>query len=408
MPKGNTGAMDELDALDSPFAKKEENSKADDGVFATGSETPPEEEGLVMDVQEPPAPKKTAKKKQDLGPKKRARKPLTPRQKVMRVIMRRAGVDDLPDLDHLLRSKGGVSMRICDIGLFIDEPSDEALQRIASKCKVPNRVNLSAQVQVNQVKKIGADILSAGRMYQPIQVARIKKDGALECTSGRHRLAFLALAFGPSVEIPVYIEDMTLQEARDAVVFANQARPTKALERAEHAVLKAVHGDVDAAQEELYQKMSSTKANIRKYCVYSVLERGYPVSLGFKVSLTSSRQGGALTTITNVESFWTTALSDWHKEMPRDDFDESLKDATEFLNSLAEAMQKEPGFDPKQHMASMTLSAIGKQYNNLQNVTGEAIKKSKSFAQIIIGMGDCGRHKSDVIYQELAKAMRKK
>lgn len=337
---------------------------------------------------------------------KRARKPLSPREKVLRVIMRRAGVETIPTLDSLMRGKGGERMRICDIGLFISGSDDEVLSKISELCPVTNRVNLSAEIQINQVKKVGSDILSSGRMYQPIQVARIEEDGAMECTSGRHRLAFLALTYGPTVSIPVYVEEMTIQEARDAVVVANQARSTKAMEKAEHAVMKAVHGDVDAGRDELYRKMAVSKGMVRKYCVYNVL-REYPVALDFMVSLTASRKGGAMTTVTNVEKFWSNALN-WHKDMPRKDFDAELKDATVFLNAVVKAMQKDPGMDAHQHLATMSMHAIGKYYNELQNVTGNAIEKAGDIASVVVGMGDCARHKYDAIYHELRKAMRKK
>jgi hypothetical protein len=396
--------------LENPFGEKGEKDEGekDEGVEAIGSEEAPKG---VADIPEPETvspkpPEPEAGKPKVTQPKKRARKPLTAREKVLRVIMRRADIETAPTLAELMRGKEGVEMRICDIGLFIGDPEDEVLAAIAAKCSVKNRVNLSAEVQVNQMKKVGADILSSGRMYQPIQVADI--DGAFECTSGRHRLAFLALLYGVESKIPVYVEEMTIQEARDAVVVANQARPTKALERAEHAILKAVHGDVDADQDQMYEKAATTKAGVKKYCVYSVMERGYPVSLGFKVSLTASRKGGAMTTVTNVENFWSNALSGWHREMPRPEFDGELKAATEFLNAMVSAMAEEPGFDPKQHLAAMPMAAVGKYYNELQNVTGSAIGKVGEISRVIIGMGECGRHKSDVIYHELSKVMRGK
>lgn len=350
-----------------------------------------------------PKPKKPRKKPT-------TRKPiaqLSPRDKAIRVIKRRAGVDELPELDQLLCNKGGKTMRICDIGLFIGTPDDEVLADIASECPVKNRVNLSAEVQLSQVKKVGGSILSSNRMYQPIQVAQIEEDGALECTSGRHRLAFLALLYGPKASIKVYVESMTLQEARDAVVVANMARPTKALERAEHTVLQAVHGDVNAVQDELYKNTATTKNKVKKYCVYSVLKKGYPAKLGFKASLTASRDGGtALTTITNVENFWGVAL-EWHKEMERSKFDSQLKESVEFLNALADEFQKSSNFDCQQHMASQTLTAIGKYYADLQSVTGDAVSKVADIAKAIVLMGDIARYKSEVVYSELAAALRK-
>jgi hypothetical protein len=336
---------------------------------------------------------------------KRAKKPLTGRDKAIRLMLRRAGVDELPPVDQIMRGKtGSTKMSISDIALFIGKPKDAVLAALADDCGVKNIVNLSAEVSKSRVMAIGAQILTAGRMYQPIQVAKIDKQ--YQCTSGRHRLAFLALAYGPSTKIPVYVEDMNLCEARDAVVVANQARPTKALERAEHAVLQAVGGNIDAQQDEMYSKTVKTKAKAKKYCVYSVLEKGHPTRLSFPVSLTSSRKDGGLTTITNVENYWGAAI-DWHKDTEQKDFDAALETATEFLNEIAKVFQVESGFDASHHMASMTLSAIGKYYRSYVDVNGAfPVAKIAAVAKAIVAMGGIGRQKSEQTYDALKEAMK--
>lgn len=376
-------------------------------MAAAPAATPPTPETSVTSPTPPTsATPKAPKRPSTKTPKTTVpRQPLSPRQKAIRVILRRAGKETLPELDHLLRNKGGKSMRICDIGLFIGESEDAVLGDISKECLIPNRVNLSAEVMLSQVKKVGSQILQAGRMYQPIQIARIEEDGVFECTSGRHRLAFLALLYGPQATIKVYVEDMTLQEGRDAVVVANMARPTKALERAEHTVLQAVHGDASAAQDDMYKNTATTKTKVKKYCVFSVLKNKYPAELTFKLSLTASRQGGALTTITNVENFWGASLS-WNKEMERSVFDAQLKKSIEFLNALTIALQAETGFDAVQHMSSMALSATGKYYQDVESVTGDALSRVNDIAKAIVDMGDIGRQKSDVTYTALAKALR--
>jgi len=335
-------------------------------------------------------------------------KNLSLKQKAIRVMVRRSGVEGIPELSHIMRGKGGEIVKISDIGIFIDEPTDELIAEVAKECKIPNKVNLSAEVVKSRVVAIGAQIFEAGRMYQPIQVARIK-DGdntTLECTSGRHRLVALALVYGAASEIPVYIENMTLNEARDAVVVANQARPTKAMERAEHTVLRAVSGNVDAEQDELYKRTAKTKAKARKYCVYSVLSRGYPKKLSFKVSMTSSRKDGGLTTLTNVENFLGAAL-EWNKDMSRKDFDAGLSGAVSFLNAFAKELKKTDGFDPSHHMASMTMAAMGKYYKTYREITGnEATEVADKVASIVVSMGEIGRQKSETTYNLITKAMR--
>jgi len=337
---------------------------------------------------------------------KKTWKTLTPRQRAIKVILRRAGKDQVPDIKKLLMGKQGVEVAIGDIALFInDKHDDEVLSELAKECPNRNRINLSAEVQKKRVLSVGAQVISAGRMYQPIHVARIKEDGKLECTSGRHRLAFLALMYGANTKIPVYIEEMTLNEARDAVVVANQTRPTKALERAEHAVLQAVKGNAEAAQDDLYYKTVTCKQNVSKYCVFSVVSRGYPMRLSFPVSTDSSRQNGCLTTLANVENYWRAAI-EWTDGMKREDFDKSLKESVRFLNALVAAMHKQKGFDPKQHLASMTLVAIGKYYRTYSDITGNnAIEVVEDIAKNIVKMGDIGRQKTEKTNAALTAAL---
>jgi len=282
------------------------------------------------------------------------------------------------------------------------------MAELAAECPLKNRVNLSAEVIESRVLYVGAQILKAGRMYIPIQVVKIREDGALECVSGRHRLAFLALVYGADTKIPVHIENMSLSESRDAVVVANEARPTKALERAEHTVLQAVGGNVDAEQDELYQKTIKTRSTARKYCVYNVIKRKYPAKLAFKVSQTSSRRDGGLTTLTNIENFWGAAL-EWNQELKRKEFDSMLKESVKFLNELAEEFQKHGDFDADSHMASMTMIAIGKYYRAYSEIIGKnAIDVVRAVAKQVVKMGDIGRQKSEKTYKELSSALKSK
>jgi hypothetical protein len=313
-----------------------------------------------------------------------------------------------------MRDKEGVPVAIRDLALFIGEPADEVLAELAEKMPVKNIVNLSAAVEKNRVIAVGAEILRAGRMFTPIQVAAIRQPDHegdavaddLQCTSGRHRLAFLALAYGPETVIPVYVESMTLNEARDAVVVANQARPTRALERAEHAVLGAVGGNADEAQEQLYTATATTKTKARKYSVYSVFEKNHPLKLKFDVSQTSSRKSGALTTVSNVENFWSKALA-WDKTMPWKKYDSGLRCSIQFLNALVKEMQEQEKFDSSHHMASMTLSAVGKWFRGYIDITGKNPEaEAAKVAGIIVGFGEIGRQKSETTYEDLTQAMR--
>ena len=388
---------------------EEEVEEDDDTVEAqVASDNEEEEEAQAEAPVEVKAPKeKKPKKEKAPTHKKLAHKPLTAKEKVVNNIYRKAGLDGTPPtLDSILRGKQGTKMKLSDIAVFIDTPENEVLADLHKKMPVLNRVNLSACVDLNLVKRNGGDILKAGRMYQPIQVARIEEDGRYECTSGRHRVVFLALVYGPDAEIPVYIEDMSLNEARDAVVVANESRNAKAMEKAEHAVLSAVGGDIDAKRDEMYQKTSKNKSGALKYGVYSVFHQGNPAKFDFAITNNSTRKNGELTTISCVESYWSAALV-WNKGMSRKDFDSQLKASVVFLNAVAKAFEANPSFEASQHMANMTLSAIGKYYKTLVDVGVEPEEKVDKLTNVLVAMGEIGRTKSNETYEAIVDSMKK-
>ena len=341
---------------------------------------------------------------------KRTGKGITAKQKVINTILKRAKKSVIPSIKHLLKGKFGNEVAIKDVAMFIgDEQGDEVMNELAQKCPVRNTVNLSAEVGKKRMIDVGVQILESDRMYYPIHVARIKdggkNDGKLECISGRHRLAFYALVYGPDTKIPVYLEEMTTNEARDAVVFANQSRATKALEKAEHSVLQAVQGDVSATLEDMYTRTVTCKSKIRRYCVFSVINRGLPMKLSFPVSTTSTRKGGYLTTLANVEGFWRSAL-EWTDGTTFKDFDASLKSSVKFLNALVDEMQKVKGFKSTEHLATKQLVAIGKYYRSYGEFTGNnAIKKVAEIAKCIVKQGDIGGQKSEKTYAMLTKSL---
>ncbi len=353
----------------------------------------------------PAAPTKTEEAPAATKPQKPVEKPLSDKEKAVAEMLKKAGLEKAPELTHLMRGKKGEQVPIKDIAVFIGTP-DGVLGELAKELKVRNRVNLSAEVDMTRVISLGTQVMKAGRMYQPIQVAKVD-DGRLECTSGRHRLVFLALVYGTEASIPVYVEDMTMCEARDAVVVANQARRALAMEKAEHVAIQSMGGDVDADHDLLYAKVCTNKFNARKYCVFVTIDRSRPVKLHFGVAASAKLQG-ALTTISNVEGFWGAAL-EWHKGVTRKDFDSKLKDSTIFLNSLVEKLQADKSFEPRQHMAAMPLAAIGKYYRTLVDASIDVDDACISeIAKVIVAMGEIGRQKSEDTYDGIVKAMKAK
>jgi hypothetical protein len=340
---------------------------------------------------------------------RKGRKPMEPCERVVNNIRRKAELDaegaEIPTLDHLVRGETSLErVKLADLAIFISEPEDEALAKIAADLPLRNRVNLSACVDLKRVQVVGGQVLSQGRLFQPLQAARIEGEGTLELTSGRHRAVFLALMYGTDIEVPVYIEDMTLSEARDAVVVANMARKAKAMEQAEHAALQSVGGDISAELEDFYLGMAKNKKDMKNYCVFGVVNRGQPAKLDFSVSNNSSRKDGSLATINGMKSFWGGSL-EWHRGMSFEDFNKGLCDATDFLNRLVAEFKKSEDFNPEQQMANMTLQAIGRYYRVLADAGADINDRVVAdLARIVLGLGGIGRQNANDTYVAIVAA----
>lgn len=344
---------------------------------------------------------------------KKARVPLSPKEKFFRSILRKCKLETLPELNALTPKLEWEQMKISDIAVFIAPPRDELLASVAGGFTSLNRINLSAEVNLRQVRNVAVDILSAGRMYMPIIVAKIHEDGkpeVVECISGRHRLALLALAYGADAVIPVLVSRYGLCEALHATIGANKTRPTLTLEKAEYRVLEAVGGDANIDRDVMYAAVVTKKSNVAPYCAFSVLDKElHGTKLKFPVvkGMSSRKQGGGLTTAGNLSGFWRKAIA-WTPEVNRKDFDGQLRDSVTFLNSLVEAMQEIDGFAPDQHLAAMPLVSIGTYYRTLEDGDGSsAIDVVTEIAETIVGMAQVGRQKSDETYTALVKAMKK-
>ena len=289
------------------------------------------------------------------------------RHRIIRKVLKKAGIEELLPIGDLFRNKTGTWVKINEISLFTSAQDDELMSELAQECCPElNRVCCS-EIIVRRMVEIGVQILSSRGMCTPIHIIQV--EDKLECVSGRHRLAFLALVYGAGCKVPVYLESGTLEEARKAVAVANESRPVKALEKAQHAALSVTGGDVCVNQDELYQKIAKNKNNIKKYCVYSVIKRSYPTPLDFNVSMTPTLGNGDLTTVSHMGSYWGAAL-DWRKGQLREDFDRTLELSTCFLNILSHMLRNYPEFTPKKHMSVSVLTAVGKYYNKYMDADG--------------------------------------
>lgn len=218
-------------------------------------------------------------------------------------------------------------------------------------------------------------------------------------------MAFLAIVYGSELEVPVYLEHMTLKAAREAVAVANESRPIKALERASYAILRVVGGDSAADQEKLYTALARYKTSVSKYCVYSVIEREYPVKISFKLSERSSLPDGGVTTVSNVEIFWGEAL-DWKRDMPQKVFDEELGESVKFLNLFIWTISRISLFDPSQHLSANVMVAIGRYYNTYHKITSRnAILIQDALAKAVVDIDQIGHKNQSEIYNEIAGSM---
>ena len=361
-----------------PIGEEDEFRGLGDDLF--GQETPKES---VVPVKKGPRPK------------------MTRRQKALRVMIKRAGIKSPPTIERILEGKTGPKIPISEIGFITNDiQSDVLMAELAQECHVRNRLNRD-DILLSRILAVGSEIFKAGRMWTPFYIHQDIYDGRYECISGRHRLAFLALVYGSNLEVPVYIEHLTLKSAREAVTVANDSRPVKALERASYAILRASGGDSEADQDKIYNRLSNLKTNMTKYCVYSVIERGFPAKFTFKLSERSSRPDGGITTVSNIEVFWSEALY-WQVGMERKDLDSQLGDSVKFLNLFVSTIRKIPGFNPDQHLTANVLAAVGKYYlaypNPINDVRAVNVPK---LSKVVVALGHTVKKQVVDIYNSI-------
>ena len=97
------------------------------------------DEELEIPVQSTIGQKPKKVKVKSEGHQKVAHMPLTARQKAVNVILRKAGVEEIPTLDSLMRCKQGDKVKISDIAVFIDTPDDELGKELFDEMPILNR-----------------------------------------------------------------------------------------------------------------------------------------------------------------------------------------------------------------------------------------------------------------------------
>jgi len=328
-----------------------------------------------------------------------------PIDKFIGSVLKAAGKDKLPPIKTLVGRHIGPKMKIGDIPIFTEKPNTDSaiLNRLYELMPKINSIHSNAPLEENQLKKVGIAIIEAGLMHNPIQVDQITDSAEvpLQCSSGRHRAAFLALAYGSEVEIPVYSISKTLCEARDGTIFANSSRITRTLEKAAHSVLRGVDGDDDASSKVKYENSAKNKAGMRSFCTYLATRKELE-SIAFDVSPVSRRKNNELTTYNNLEGFWSAAIT-WNSEFTFEQFQEEYVASVKFINSLVVEMKKVKGFDPENHLANKPMIAIGKIYCRFRDSIHH---RADEVAKAVIDLGECGSTKSEATFATLLENLK--
>ena len=338
-------------------------------------------------------------------------KPKTPKEKFLADVLSKAGIDQIPTIEELFRGiVAPQTATIRDIACFIGNDQDEpVLKELAGAWTARNTIHPVAEVSLRQAAKVGSEILSDGRMFFSLEVAKIKDaSDKLEAVSGRHRLIFLALTYGLDVKVPVVVKEYTKNEACVAAIRANESRSQSTMEKAEHRVAVAVDGNLEVEREELFKRAVKKRSEVANFAVVSVVHQGmHGAKLRFKLLDHDSEKG--VTTLGSVMGFWKKALgSQWKAEMTRAEFDAKLKESVEFLNELVETMESTRSFDRKQHLATMPLVAVGGAYAMIveQNEKVPTQTQTKQIAKAIVAMGDIARQKSETTRKDLWKELK--
>lgn len=342
------------------------------------------------------------KQKKRVGRPKKEKVELSPKEKFVATILRKAGLDELPPLNDLVGRETGVKLPISSVAVFRSKSSNDALATVWND--LPNRLHLEAPVRYSRMMKVAVKILKDGKLFHPIEVGDVR--GQTDCISGRHRLAFLALAYGIDAEIPMIVESTTIEDATLAVVSANDTRSSEMTEKADLYFVEAAHGDRNTTNTQDYQAVRNKSGAIGYAIKYVIIKKSL-AELDFKLTATKSRKEGGVATMAAVTWFWKAGL-DWSSVMKHSDFEEAIVQSVGVLSQLVFEFQKNEEFNPKFHMATKPMNAIGKIFRDYWSLgqVDALLGKIPSVANIIIDIGDdVGNNKPIETYETLRHAL---
>jgi len=343
------------------------------------------------------APKEAAPKKDVPTLKKLAKKPLTERERFVRLLLKRAGLSELPKLESMFdKDAGNATKKVKDIAIFIQK-GEGMLEDVSKECPHKNVVNLSSEVLFRQVKSVAMDVFHSKRFYHVIEVSNVTDapEGVhpLQCVSGRHRLALIALLWGSDAEVPVRLTSRSMCECRDSVVFANKSRATSSVEKADLVMVQAVNGDTAAKPDEVYEKVVRTKTSAVDFAFHRAIHNHiYGFKFEFDVSMRSTIDD-CMTMANSIKGFLKSVVT-WEPSMTRIQLDTAVKDALKWLNALAKEFNQTKGFVKEQQMAQHPLIAYGDIYRSNLVAGKDPMEIIPALVKKAVSLGDIGREKT--------------
>lgn len=318
--------------------------------------------------------------------------------------------ETLPELSSMFLNAGhATKVKVKDIAIFIsmNKRKDAVIDGIKNTCPFLNVVNYDTEVSSNRVLKVMREVLNAGKFFFDIEIAELKEDGvaSYQCVSGRHRLAGIALLWGPDAEVPVVIKKgLTLKEARLMTVYANNTRGIGKIEKTMINISERLGGDVAAiSTDDGYAKAVNSKTSAKDYILWMLSEG--KVNVGASVQLKGDHTvKDSVYTVSSVEAFFGSAIC-YTKGDTKREFEKQVRDAAAWLKKLYEALCKESGFVLREHCSKRALGFYGHLYNSLMTAGDKADDFGLIASRVvrINGMGSLSKEEILKAYQKILR-----
>lgn len=172
--------------------------------------------------------------------------------RLLDIIRKEVGAPKLPTWDEVFAGHFRYNLpavEVAKLAVFNDNerwanpstPIERVMRDVAAGFGGDNVLNPHAEVDPRRVVHVLSKIIAMGKLYNPVKAFDVtnldakskKRAGSSEYQvfDGRHRVAALAILFGPKLRIPMWISEETRTEATVATLEANNVRATKNLEK---------------------------------------------------------------------------------------------------------------------------------------------------------------------------------